>query len=255
MNKQFWHRNASTILTCLGGVGVVTTAVLAAKATPKAAELIKEAKEKKGEDLSKWEKVKVAGPKYVPTIVVGSATVACIFGANILNKRYQANLASAYALVDQSYKQYRNKVKEIYGEDAHQDILDAIAAEKAENVGVDAPGFVRKESLYVDEQCGEMRIFYDEFGDRFFEETLEQVMAAEYHLNRNYTLRGYSVLNEFYSFLGLEHTGYGNELGWANMDAGMEWIEFNHRKVNIRGVDCIVIEMPFAPSLEWQEDY
>lgn len=36
MNKQFWHRNASTFLTCLGGAGVVATAVMAVKATPKA---------------------------------------------------------------------------------------------------------------------------------------------------------------------------------------------------------------------------
>lgn len=51
MNKQFWHRNASTVLSCLGGVGVVATSVLAVKATPKALKLIDKAKEEKGEDF------------------------------------------------------------------------------------------------------------------------------------------------------------------------------------------------------------
>lgn len=255
MNGQFWHRNASTVLTCLGGAGVIITSVMAAKATPKALENLEEAKQEKGEELSKWEKVKVAGPKYLPTIVIGGVTVVCIFGANILNKRQQANLASAYALIDQSYKRYQNKVKEIYGEDAHEEILELIAAEKSENVGIKSPGFVSNDKLYVDNQCGETRIFYDEFGDRFFEATLEQVISAQYHLNRNYTLRGYTVLNEFYDFLGIEPTGYGNELGWIANDDGKYWIEFNNKKVNIRGVDCIIIEMPFAPDLEWQEEY
>lgn len=225
------------------------------KATPKALKKIETAEQEKGEELSKWETVKVAGTTYLPTILVGASTNACIFGSNILNKRQQASLASAYAFIDQTYKEYQNKVKELYGEETHQEIIDAIAAEKAENVGVDAPGFVSNGSLYVDDQCGENRLFYDEYGQRFFEATLEQVISAQYHLNRNYILRGYTVLNELYDFLGLEPTDYGDELGWIANDDGKYWIEFNNRKTNIRGIDCIVIEMPFAPDLEWQEEY
>lgn len=255
MNRQFWHRNAATVLTCLGGIGVVATSVMAIKVTPKALKKIEEAKQEKGEDLSKWETAKIAGPTYIPTILVGASTIACIFGSNILNKRHQANLASAYALLNESYKQYQNKVKEIYGEEAHQEIIEAISAEKAENMAVQAPGYFDNNRLYVDEKCGETRLFYDEYGDRFFETTLEQVISAEYHLNRNYVLRGYTVLNELYDFLGLEPIDYGSELGWAIYDDGTFWIEFDHREINIKGVDCILISMPFAPSLEWQELY
>lgn len=255
MNRQFWHRNASTVLTILGGVGVVATSVTAVKATPKALEKIKAAEEEKGEELTKWEKVKVAGTSYVPAIVIGVGTVTCVIGANLLTRRKQANIASAYALLNESYRQYQNKVKEIYGEDAHQEIMEAIAAEKAENMAIQAPGYVDNNRLYVDEKCGETRLFYDEYGDRFFETTLEQVISAEYHDNRNYVLRGYAVLNELYDFLGIEPTDYGNELCWAIDDDGTFWIEFDHREINIKGVDCILISMPFAPSLEWQELY
>ena len=48
--RQFWHRNASTVLTCLGGAGVVLTSVMSVKATPKVMELLDEAKEEKGEE-------------------------------------------------------------------------------------------------------------------------------------------------------------------------------------------------------------
>ena len=114
MNRQFWHRNTSTILTCLGGLGVVVTSAMAVKATPKALKKIETAEQEKGEELSKWEKVKAAS--YVPAIMIGAATVTCVIGANLLTSRRQENIASAYALVDESYKQYQNKVKEIYGD-------------------------------------------------------------------------------------------------------------------------------------------
>lgn len=62
MNRQFCHRNTSTVLTALGGAGVVVTSVMAVKATPKALKKIETAEQEKGEQLSKWEKVKIAGP-------------------------------------------------------------------------------------------------------------------------------------------------------------------------------------------------
>ena len=64
--QQFIKRNASTILTCIGATGVVATAVMVAKEAPKALSLLEDAKEEKGEELTKWEKVKIAGPVYIP---------------------------------------------------------------------------------------------------------------------------------------------------------------------------------------------
>lgn len=253
--KNFVKRNGATILTCIGGAGVVATTVMAVKATPKALERINKAEKEKGEELTKFEKVKVAGKVYIPTAIIGAGTLACIFGANVLNKKQQASLISAYAFIDNSFKEYKNKLIELHGEDTHQEIIDAIAAEKAENVGIRTPGFIGQSKLFVDDQCGETRLFYDEFGERFFEATLEQVISAEYHLNRNYSRRGYSVLNEFYDFLGLEPTDYGNEVGWCSYDEFTFWIDFNHRQTEIKGQKCIVIEMVYAPDLEWKDYY
>ena len=111
--QKFIKRNSATILTCAGGVGLVATTGLAIKATPKAMTLLEEAKKEKGEDLTKLEVVKTVGVTYLPTILTGTATLACIFGANILNKRQQAALMSAYMLVDTKFKEYKDKVKEI----------------------------------------------------------------------------------------------------------------------------------------------
>lgn len=250
--QMFLKRNGSTILTCLGGAGVVVTTITAVKATPKALALIEEARREKGEELTKWEVCKTAAPVYIPSVVIGASTVACIAGANVLNKRQQAALMSAYALVENSYKEYRDKLKELYGEETHQNIVNAIAVEKADDVYIRSETLCTSCDLSLEENTSEPCLFYDEHSGRYFESTVERVMNAEYHLNRNYILRGYAYLNELYEFLGLEETDYGSVLGWAPNDDGMYWIDFNHRKVLINDeLECYIIETPFAPSYDF----
>lgn len=252
--RLFIKRNVSTILTCLGGVGVVATTITAVKATPKALRLIEEAEQNKGEELTKWEKTKIAAPTYAPSALLGLTTLACIVGSNVLNQKAQASIMSAYALLDQSYKDYRRKFKELYGEEQDQEITNAIAIEKAEDIGVRGSYLGTNCDLSLEESNSEPQVFYDEHSGRYFESTVEQVLTAEYHLNRNYILRGYSYLNEFYEFLGIEETDYGSVLGWAPNDDGMYWIDFNHRKLESdEGKDVYIIEMPFEPTYDFLE--
>ena len=98
--KVFVKRNSSAILCCAAAAGVVATTVVAVKSTPKAMKLIQEREEEKGEKLTKLEVVKVAGPTYVPSILLGVSTIACIFGANVISKKQQATLVSLYSLLD-----------------------------------------------------------------------------------------------------------------------------------------------------------
>lgn len=250
--KSFLSKNASTILTIVGGVGVVGTAVLAAKATPKALALVEEAEVEKGEKLTTWETVKAAGPAYIPAVAAGAGTLMCVVGANVLNKRHQAAVVSAYALINESYNQYKGKLKELYGEEAHNNIIDALAVEKAEEVRVYNQSIATLCDLSVEDGTSDTRLFYDEFGNRCFESTIERVMNAEYHLNRNFVLRGYVTLNEFYEFLGLEQTEYGSTVGWSITDDEMYWIDFNHRKslLDDDTLEVYIIETPFGPTVE-----
>lgn len=252
-SQSFIKHHGSTILTIAGGVGVIATAVMAVKATPEANELLERASKKKGEELTTVEKIKIAGPRYVPTIIMGVSTVACIFGANVLNKRHQAALVSAYAMIDSSYKEYKQKLKELYGEEAHEEIVNAIAVEKAKDVGIRSGMFIDNNCLTDSESCGEQVLFYDEWSHRYFETTIEQVITAEYHLNRNFVLRGFTYLNEFYDFLGLEPNDYGSVIGWSVEDE-LYWIEFNHRKVVMDdGLECFIIETPWGPSTDVEQ--
>lgn len=243
-SKQFLRRNGSTILTCVGAAGVVTTAVMAAKATPKAISLLEKAKEEKGEDLTKLEKVKVAGPAYIPTVVVGAATIACVFGSNVLNKKQQAGLASAYALLDSSYKEYKKKVEELYGEEANQKVTEEIAKDKYEESD-------------IEHEDGKW-LFYDDFSGRYFNAKPEVVQAAEYQLNRDLFMRGWVTLNEYYEYLNIEPIDGGDVLGWS-IDSNLEmywqeWIDFGHHKTTMDdGLECTIIYFFLEPVPNYDE--
>ena len=247
-------RGSPTILTCVGAVGFVCTVVMAAKATPKAVELIKEdsRKEHDGDPYAytKMEAVRSAWKNYVPAAVTGVAAITCMFGANALNKRQQASIVSAYALLDKAYKEYRGKVKELLGEDGDKQIREEIAKDKCAEKRAPEEGYL---------------LFCDEYRGECFERTMTQVIQAEYHFNRNFALRGEASLNEFYSFLNLEPIDGGDEIGWdmafGDEFAGYSWIDFEHETFTMEdGMECCLINYPYPPvhllaTLEDVEEY
>ena len=245
MNVQrFVRRNASTILSVLGVAGVIATTVTAVKATPKAMEFVKKAEEEKGEKLSKWEKVNAAGVAYIPTVLVGTATIACILGANVISRRQQATLMSAYALLDRSYKDYKNKANELYGDGAGKQIREGIAKDKY--TGDESSGDDGKE------------LFYDFYSGRYFESTKEAVQWAEYETNRAMIVNGAVCLNEFYDFLGLEPKPEYELLGWSCGQIEEmywhPWIEFEHSTTPIdEDMECTIINMPLSPFIDYLE--
>lgn len=240
----YLKKESPTILTGLGVAGVVITAVATGVATVKAVKRVEEAEQEKGEKLTKKEVVKVAGPVYIPAVVAGAATIACIIGSNEINKKRQQALIEAYNALNESYLEYKDKVKEVYGEEADEKVREQIAREK------DIPE--------QDHQSSNALLFFDEHSNRYFWKTMAEVNEAEYHLNRNFALRGYAELNEFYEFLGLGPTAYGAEVGWSMEAGGMfygyTWIDFYHKYHEAKGPDkpaYYTIEMPFGPTADF----
>ena len=79
------YRSSPTILTVVASVGVVTTTIMAVRATPKAIKILKEAELEKGEDLSKLEIIRAAGPIYIPSVLLGVSTMY-LWGKRIKSK-------------------------------------------------------------------------------------------------------------------------------------------------------------------------
>lgn len=249
----FLKKHASTILSSVGIVGVLATAVTTGKAVTKAEKILEILKEEKGEELTTSETLRAVAPTYVAPVLIGASTIACILGANVLNKRAQASLMSAYALVNTSYKEYKDKLKELYGQEAHNNIVESLMVEKAKDVQINAVCLMNNCNLELDcEDKNEKHLFYDEWSGRYFESTIEKVMSAEYHINRNFVLRGHAFLGEFYEFLGLEETEFGNVAGWAVCDDEIYWIDFTHQKVMLdETLECYIIESIYPPTVDF----
>ena len=242
---------APTLLCFLAAGGVVGTAVLTGKATLKAYDhcLDKDEEESFLRHASKKELVKECWKYYIPAISVGTGTIICIFGSNILNKRTQASLAAGYSLMRQAYQEYQNKVKELYGEETHNAVMDAIVKDNCECPDLYVYDSCNTSQLGIKTIVPEVRrTFYDSFSKRYFESTLSDVIQAEYHLNRNYAIGGGVRLNNFYDFVGLEHVEGGDDLSWS-MESGIYWIDFNHRTVTLDdGMEVVLIEMELEPE-------
>lgn len=204
------YRSSPTILTVVASVGVIVTTITAVRATPKAIKLLKEAELEKGEKLTKVEIVRVAGPAYIPSTLFGVSTIVCIFGANVLNQKKQASLMSAYAMLNESYKQYRKSANTVYGEDAD----NKIHAEMAKDAMVSSYEFgYQIYNMDMDSES-ERILFYDLSSKKYFRTTMAAVLNAQYHVNRNLSVCGCCSLNEYLSFLGLNEVDGGDELGY-----------------------------------------
>lgn len=224
------NKNVSVVLTILSGVGFIATCVAVGKATPKAMENIRKAEEQKEEELTTVEKVKAAAPAYFPSVVLGTSSLACVVGSTILDKMTQASLSSAIAFGTNYAQKYKGKVKELFGEETAKQIEEEIA--EPNDMIFFSESWLQECSNQSDDDPGTPMLFYDLSSGTYFEKTLEQVLLAEYHLNRNYILNGEVTLNDWYHNLGLhDHMDevYDN-LVWSPMDEGDYWIDFNHKK-------------------------
>ena len=237
------YRSSPTILTVVASVGVIVTTITAVRATPKAVKLLKEAELEKGENLTKVEIIRVAGPSYIPSALLGISTIVCIFGANALNQKKQASLMSAYVMLNESYKQYRKSAKIVYGEDAEEKIHVEMA--KDAMVATYDWGY-QVYNMDMDSES-ERLLFYDLSSKKYFRTTMAAVLNAQYHVNRNLAIRGDCSLNEYLSFLGVEGIDGGDDLGWdiSYMVEEMDcyWLDFDNYKTTLEdGLECIMID-------------
>lgn len=206
--KMFTSKHSPEILTGFGIAGVVTTTVLAVKATPKAIRLIEIEEAAKDDALTKKEIVKVAWKCYIPTIATGVFSISCLIGATSVNAKRNAALAAAYKLSEAAIVEYREKVVETIGEESEKAIREKIAKDKVEN---NPP----TQANIVPTGKGNTLCFEPTSG-RYFYSDIDKIKSIENEINRRmlHDISGYASLNEFYDELGLEHTSIGSELGW-----------------------------------------
>ena len=241
-------KHSPEILTGIGIAGMITTTVLAVKATPKAIELIEEEKQNREEDESPMKPIdyiKVAWKPYIPAAVTCMASTACLIGASSVNSKRNAALAAAYNLSKTALTEYKEKVVETIGEKKEQIVKEKVAKEKIEK------NPVGKNEIIITGK-GDV-LCLDAISRRYFESDLEKINKITNELNKRMLSEMYISLTEFYNEIGLEPTKISDDLGW-NLDDGLIELDISSQ-ITDDGRPCIVIDYLVAPRYDYSKLY
>lgn len=271
-------KNSPTILVVTGIVGSVTGTVMACIATTKATKVISNAKceldniQKQNEedvmytsDDAKKDRTKLyvntAGDLlkiYAPSLIVGTASVACILGGNgILNKR-NATLGMALAATTSSFKEYRERLIERFGDDGKEidnQLRHGITEVEVKKKITDENGKEKtvKEKVKlldnnIDHSNDYCRVF--DWTNPYWQDDMDYVLmflrAQQSYLNDKLRVDGHLFLNDVLKTLGFPTTRVGQEVGWiydSSRDDSDGYVDFGIYEacVDVEGYRKVVL--------------
>lgn len=240
--KASISRHSPEILTGIGIAGMVTTTILAVKATPKAIKLIEAEKRAKHVDaLSPVDTVKTVWKCYIPAAMTGVSSIACLIGSNAINAKRNAALTTVYTLSEMARNEYKEKVIETIGEKKERTIKEKVDAERIKKDPVS-----KKEVIITEKGT---TLCYDHVFGRYFKSDIDIINRAMNKINREIVINMYASLNDFYAELGLSPVEMGYDLGW-NIDDGTIEIEPSSQLAD-DGTPCLVIDYSVSPKYNY----
>lgn len=242
-------KHSPEILIGLGIAGMITTTVLAVKATPKALQLIDIRKEELDvEELTPVETVKATWKCYVPATISGAVSIACLIGSHSVNAQRNAALATAYKLSETAFSEYRESVSETIGEKKEKSVRDNVSKKQIEENPVTKTDIIITGKGHT--------LFFEPLSHRYFYSDMERIKRAENNLNKEIICDPFDAgvtVNDFYTEIGIPTTATGDNLGWKigylidiYPSAQMAEEESEHE-----GEPCIVLNYGNPPRYEF----
>jgi len=242
--RIFITKHSPEILTGIGITGMITSTVLAVKATPKALKLIENKKKEINTDnLNTIDTIKAAWKPYIPTVLVGLASATCIIGASATNYKRNAALASAYALSERTLLRYRDKVIDTIGERKEHQIKEKVAQDELNN------NKINNSQIIITGQGDTLCM--DSYSGRYFKSNMEFIKRIVNELNRRLVYENYISLNEFYGELGLDNVKNGELVGW-NLNSGLIDPTFSTCLTD-DGQPCLVLDFTIDPKYDYDK--
>ena len=260
------QKHSPEILVVAGVVGTVASAVMACKATTKLNSILEESKEtidkihEVAADESMADKYTPEDAKkdltityvqtgiklvklYAPAIALGALSIGCILSSNNILRKRNVALAAAYATVDKSFKEYRGRVIEKFGETIDRELKYNIKEQKVEETVTDPETGKEKKvkkTIQVSDIDGysEYARFFDD-GCKGWEKDAEMnlmfLRAQQQYANDLLRARGRLFLNEVYRMLGIPETKAGQVVGWVydpENPMGDNYVDFGIYDIN-----------------------
>lgn len=269
---QWAKNNSQIILAGLGVAGLVATAIATAKGAVKATRIIDEEKQSRAikafcdtgktepcgdfdgdmkytlaTPLTKRKKFALTWKYYIPAVIIGAGSIACIIGGTVQGQKKLAAMSALYSMSEQALKEYTEKTKELVGEKKANAIKDGVQNDHMNKTPY-------SEDLTIITGHGNT-LMYDDWNGRFFRSDIDFVKRMINDLNAQLfhgTNFGSVTLNELYDALDLPTVRYGQDIGWD----GSESIELSYdAKLNQNQEPAIVLEFVNWPkgfvSSEW----
>ena len=159
---------------------------------------------------------------YAPAVILGSASLGCLLASNDILRKRNAALSAAYMTVDKSFKEYRQRVVDRFGEEVEKEIRYNIKAEEVTSTVVTEDG---SETTVTETVKTMDPNLYSDYAKFFDEASPYWQKDPEYNLmflksQQQYATdllraRGRLFLNEVYDMLGIEKTKAGQIVGWV----------------------------------------
>ena len=258
-----FKKHSPEILVVTGVIGIVTSTVMACKATTKVNDIVTESKEtidkihdcvgkglhtSDGEEYTQevankdlaiiytqtaWKFIKLYGP----SVLIGAASIGCMVGSNRILRKRNVALAAALTTVEKSFKDYRGRVIDRFGKDLDRELRFGIKAKEIKEKVIDENGnetTVTKTVEVVDPNTAHSLysiVFCEGNAGWTKNAELNKVFLIQQQnwANDKLRLRGYLTLNEVYEMVGAPTTAYGQIAGWVyteDSSVGDNFVDF-----------------------------
>lgn len=265
----FSEKHAPELLTGLGVTGMLSTIALTVMATIKSVSLLEREKENRIANNDRDDDENIVGlikvpdsknPSFghyrlpvkdavqiiwkpcLPAAITGVASVVCLISANAVSAKRSAALTAAYAISETAFRDYRGKVVEMIGNKKEDEIHTAVVQDKINKNPV-----TNTEVIFTGD--GTM-LCYDVFTGRYFQSDRNSIERAVNEVNRIAMGDGSVTLNEFYDFVGLEHTKLGDALGWEARYGDLIEARFSSHLAS-DGRPCLAVSFNIPPRYEY----
>ena len=276
MNSLRLKKLLPIILTGLSSVGVVATGYFAHVGTLKAQEILRKKREEEEIEAADWkEELKQTWKCYIPSAACGVVAIGAGIAAQGVNAKNLASVTAAAGVISKAYTSFKEKAREVVGDETVLDIQNRVAEEDLKNGGLLPTVVAHPPAITVgwftrtdyDQAMPGDELFYDEFTHIWFKSSREAVRNGFYHLNRNWAIGHEPRLIDLYSFWGVDITDLVNNgvcnaedfenLGWSseNLD-GFYWLDFalSEPQTTNTGEQYSVISYELVPDILGFED-
>lgn len=246
-NTKLHAKEHSPEILVIGGVvGVITSTVMACKATTKLSGIMEKTQknvdsihyatehpealtEEYTEDDAKKDTAIVyahaaleVAKLYAPSVVVGAVSIGCILTSHKIMRGRNAALAAAYTALNKDFKQYSARVIERFGAEMDKELRYNIKAKEIEETVTHEDGTEQTVTTIVHAPDGPIgspyAVFFDECcrnWDKDPEYNKMFLLRQQAHATDRLRAKGYLYLNDVYEMIGVDKTEIGTRVGWV----------------------------------------